>query len=402
MKIGIIREGKVPIDRRVPLSPQQCQQVKEKFPRVELIIQTSSIRCFADAEYQQLGLEVRENVSDCDILLGVKEVPISELIPDKTYLFFSHTIKKQPYNRQLLQAILDRNIRLIDYECLTNERGSRVIGFGRYAGIVGAYYGLDAYGKRNHLYQLKPILDCVDIDGMKAELAKVKLPAIKITITGGGRVAKGVMEILDLIEITSVSPSDFLTKSYPEAVYTQLNSADYNKTPDGSAFLDADFFRYPEKFRGDFYKYTRVTDLLIAAAYWHPQSPVLFTTEDIQSSGFKIQVIADITCDIEGSIPCTKRTSTLTEPYYDYHPQTQQLEPPFSREKNLTIMAVDNLPGGLPRDASEDFGNQLIENVFPFLFGEDSRKMIERATIAKNGNLTPSFQYLEDYVRGKE
>ncbi|WP_413165829.1 NAD(P)-dependent oxidoreductase [Capilliphycus salinus ALCB114379] len=340
MKIGIIREGKFPIDRRVPLSPQQCQAVQEKYPNLELIIQTSSIRCFADIEYQQLGLEVRENVSDCDILLGVKEVPVSELIPNKTYLFFSHTIKKQPYNRQLLQTILDKNIRLIDYECLTTERGSRVIGFGRYAGIVGAYHGLDAYGKRNYLYQLQPILDCVDLNQMKAELAKVKLPAIKITITGGGRVAKGVMEILDFIGITSVSPSDFLTKSYPEAVYTQLNTTDYNKTPDGSPFIEAEFFQYPEQFEGDFYKSTQVTDLLMAAAYWHPQSPVLFTTEDIQSSGFKIQAIADITCDIEGSIPCTQRTSTLTEPYYDYHPPTQQLEPPFSREENLTIMAV--------------------------------------------------------------
>ncbi|ERT08268.1 alanine dehydrogenase/PNT, C-terminal domain protein [Lyngbya aestuarii BL J] len=402
MKIGIIREGKVPIDRRVALSPQQCQAVKEKFPTVELIVQTSPIRCFTDTEYLQQGLEVRENVSDCDILLGVKEVPISDLIPNKTYLFFSHTIKKQPYNRQLLQAILDQNICLIDYECLTNERGSRVIGFGRYAGIIGAYHGLDAYGKRNHLYQLKPILDCVDINEMKAELAKVKLPAIKIAITGGGRVATGVMEILNLIGTSSVSPADFLTKSYPETVYTQLNSIDYNKTPDGSPFIEADFFQYPEQFEGDFYKYTQVTDLLIAAAYWHPDSPVLLTPEDIQTSGFKIQVIADITCDIEGSIPCTKRTSTLTEPYFDYNPHTQQLEPAFSQDKNLTIMAVDNLPSGLPRDASEDFGNQLIENIFPFLLEEDSIQMIARATIAKNGTLTPPFQYLQDYTEGKE
>ncbi len=398
MKVGIVREGKIPADYRVPLSPKQCQTVITKFDDVKIIVQNSPIRCFPDQDYQKLGIEVRQDISDCEIFLGVKEVPFEALIPEKTYLFFSHTVNKPPYNPQLLQTMINQKIRLIDYECLKNEQGNRVIGFGRHAGIVGCYNGLLGYGQRYDLYTLKPIRQCFDLEAVKVELKNVKLPAIKIAVTGWGRVARGVMEILDGLQIQQVTPTEYLTQTYTYPVYTQLNPGDYNISKNGFSFNEPEFFKNPEQFDRDFYKYAQVTDLLIAGAYWNPRSPVLFTHKEMERSDFKIRVIADITCDINGSIPSTKRPSTLELPFYDYNRKSHKLEAPFSREENITVMAVDNLPSGLPRAASEDFGNRLIEQVFPHLFGEDTIQMIAQATVTNQGKFTPYFNYLQDYI----
>lgn len=398
MKVGIVREGKIPADYRVPLSPQQCQTVITKFDGVEIIVQTSPIRCFPDEDYQKFGIEVREDLRDCDILLGVKEVPADALIPEKTYLFFSHTVNKPPYNPQLLQTMIDQKIRLIDYECLKNEQGNRVIGFGRYAGIVGTYNSLLGYGQRYHLYTLKPIRQCFDLEAVKVELKNVKLPAIKIAVTGWGRVARGVREILDGLHIQQVTPTEYLTQAYTHPVYTQLNPTDYHKNQQGFCFNQRDFFQNPEQFEGDFYKYAQVTDLLINGAYWQPRMPVLFSSEEMVKSDFNIRLIGDISCDIHGAIPATKRPSTLELPFYDYNRQSQKLEAPFNREENVTVMAIDNLPSGLPRDASEAFGNRLIEQVFPHLFRKDSRQMIAQATVTTHGKITQYFSYLQDYL----
>lgn len=399
-KIGLIKEGKIPIDKRVPLTPIQAKEVIDQFG-VELVVQSSDIRCFSDDDYRNLGIEVVDSVSDCDIILGVKEVPIDKLIENKTHFFFSHTIKKQEYNRPLLQAILKKNIRLIDWETLTNENGNRIIAFGRWAGIVGAYNGIWTYGKRYNLFQLRRAHECFDYEDLKSEYKKIKLPAIKMAVTGGGRVAKGAMEVLLAAGIRQVTPHDYLKKTFKEAVFTQLNTRDYHRRIDGGEFHRNEFYKNPELYQGDFLKYTKVTDLLIAAAFWDPSAPVLFKREDIIKDDFDIKVIADITCDIEGSIPSTKQPSTIDDPIYDYNPSDDQVEQAFLDEGNITVMAVDNLPCELPRDASESFGNELISNVLPHLLGDDEKGIIAKATITSSGRLEEKYKYLQNYVDGK-
>ncbi len=400
IKIGIIKEGKVPLDRRVPLTPLQAKQVKDQF-EVELVVQASDIRCFEDQDYANVGLQIVDSLADCDIILGVKEVPIDLLIPEKTHFFFSHTIKKQAYNRELFRKILEKKITLIDWETLTNENGNRIIAFGRWAGIVGAYNALWTYGKRYNLYSIKRAFECYDYADLKNEYGKIKLPAIKIALTGGGRVAKGAMEVLLGIGIRKVTPHDFLEKNFNEPVFTQLNTRDYNRHKNGSEFHRNEFYENPELYESDFEKYTKVTDLLIACAFWDPAAPVLFHREDIVKDDFDIKVIADITCDIDGSIPSTKKSSTIDDPIYDYNPSDNVIEQALTDEGNITVMAVDNLPCELPRDASESFGNELINNVLPELFSNDKNGIIKRATITKDGNLTDKYQYLKDFVEGK-
>ena len=401
VKIGIIREDKIPIDKRVPLTPTQASRVKKDF-RTEVVAQTSSIRCFSDESYKGEGIKVVEDVTDCDILLGVKEVPISELFPNKTYIFFSHTTKKQPYNRKLLYEVVKKGIRLVDYECLTNAEGNRVIAFGRYAGLVGAYNGILTYGKKFGLFKLKPAHQCHDFEELETEFKKVDLPPIKIALTGGGRVAHGAMEVLDGMKIKKVTPKEFLeNKNHDEAIYAQLGMEDYNLKMDGKEFTNDEFHKHPERFTGNFLKYTKEADLLIAGAYWDPKAPVLFTITDMQSPDFNIKVIADITCDIEGSIPSTLRASTIDQPHYDYSPIEEVGKPAFSGEKNITVMAVDNLPCELPRDASNAFGEQLLNNVLPHLLGNDGEGIIKRATICENGRLTERYSYLQDYLDGQ-
>lgn len=401
VKIGIIREGKTPVDHRVPLTPHQASLVKATFPHVDLVVQRSDIRCFSDKEYESKGIMTTDSVADCDILLGVKEVPINELIPGKTYFFFSHTIKKQPYNQPLLRAILDQKIRLIDYETLTDESGKRIIAFGRWAGIVGAYNGIWTYGKRYNLFDLRRASACHDLEDLKTEFAKVKLPAIKIVLTGGGRVAKGAMEVLMGMGIKKVTPAVFLTEQFACPVFTQLNSRDYHIRKEGGLFSRHEFYKQPGNYDGDFLKFAKASDILIAAAFWDPNSPVLFQREDILRNDFQIRIIADITCDIEGSIPSTKQPATIKEPVYDYNPSDNEVEAPFTDEGNITVMAVDNLPCELPRDASESFGNELANNILPELLGKDEHGIIMRATLTENGELTKRYSYLTDYAKGK-
>jgi saccharopine dehydrogenase (NAD+, L-lysine forming) len=402
MKIGILRENKTPIDKRVPLTPEQCIEVQQKFRHVSIVIQPSTVRCFGDDEYTSMGISMSEDLSDCDILIGVKEERIEDLIEGKKYLIFSHTIKKQPYNRELLQTILKKKIQLMDYEVLTNKEGLRIIGFGRFAGLVGAYSGLRAFGIRNQLFVLKPAHECENLAEMLINLNTINLPPLKIAITGNGRVANGVLEILNYLKIMRLTPEQYLQiENPPVPVYVQLLPGDYVRRNDDYEFDLFHFFTHPAMYQNTFIPFAETTDLLLASAYWDPKAPVLFTPADMKSNSFRISVISDITCDIEGSIPSTKRASVIEEPYYDYNTETEELETAFSSKKNITVQAVDNLPCELPKDASLDFGRNLIDKVFPSLFGEDSEGIIERATITKNGKLTAKFSYLQDFVNGE-
>lgn len=403
MKIGIIREGKNPPDKRVALLPEQCRELVELFPQISIVVQPSEVRCVKDTEYAAAGFPLEEDLSHCDVLLGIKEVPIQQLIPNKTYFFFSHTLKKQKHNQKLLRAVLDKNIMLIDYECLTNEREERIIAFGRFAGVVGAYNGIMTYGKRYHLFNLLPAHECFDLAHLMTEFKKVKLPPIKIVMTGGGRVAKGAMEVLDAMHIRRVDPVPFLNETFDEPVYTQLSSRDYHSyqhqgQPQSIEWNPQDFYKNPQHYQSRFFQYANTADLLITTAYWNPSAPVLFTKEQMRSPEFRIRIIADISCDIDGSIPATIRSTTIEDPLFDYNPFTEKEEKPFSGDNTITVMAIDNLPCELPRDASGFFGRQIIQNVMPHFFNGDSESVLERATMTKGGRLTERFSYLSDYA----
>ncbi|MCC5920264.1 MAG: NAD(P)-dependent oxidoreductase [Cyclobacteriaceae bacterium] len=402
LKICIIKEEKVPIDRRVALTPSQCKFLIVHYPNIEISVQSSDIRCFSDEEYKQEGIPIVDEPSAADILVGVKEVPISSLHPNKTYFFFSHTIKKQAYNRPLLQEIIKKNIRLIDYEVLTNKKGARLIAFGRYAGLVGAYNGIYTYGIKHKIFQLKRAYECKDLNELKTEAQKIKLPNIKIIITGSGRVAKGAMEMMQTMHIKEVTKEDFKKLHFDEPVFIQLKNRDYHRHKENQEKFNVHhFYENAEKYESYFTDYLSHCDLLIAAAYWNPVSPVLFDRNFMQSKFFKTSVIADITCDIEGSIPSTKMASTIEEPLYDYDAVNDQVLPFGSKKGTTTVMAIDNLPCELPRDASHDFGEIMSQKVIPLLFESDHEKIIERATIANNGKLGEHFHYLQDFLDKK-
>ena len=399
IKIGVLREEKLPPDKRVPLSPQQCADLSLQYPDLQLVVQKSSIRCFSDDEYSKLDVTVVDDVSDCDILFGVKEVPKSNLLAGKTYFYFSHTIKEQPYNRGLLQKMVEKNITMVDYETLKHSNGRRIIGFGRYAGVVGSYNGFLAYGKRTKRFDLKAANLCDDRKELEQELKKVDLPTIKIIVSGNGRVGKGALEIVHALGIREVSKEEFKSQSFDEAVYVHIDFPDYNAKIDGSEFSDKEFFTAPELFESTFMDYAKCADIFIAGHYYGAGSPYLFTRQDAKSSEFKIRTIADISCDIDGPVASTIRPSTIAEPIYGYNPRTES-EDVFDHEDVITVMAVDNLPCELPKDASEDFGNELLKYVFPVLLGDDTEQIIDRATICKDGDLNSPYEYLRDYLNG--
>ena len=399
LKIALLQEGKTPADERVAFTPDQCLLLMKYFP-CRIFVQRSKVRRIKDDEYSELGITLVDNVGDCDILFGIKEVPKDELLSGKTYVFFSHTIKKQPHNQKLIQKVIENKIKLIDYECMTNEKGFRLLGFGKYAGIVGTYNGLRMIGKKKGLYDLKKAHDCADQNELHRELTKVKLPPMKICLTGMGRVASGALEILRELNIRQVDVNAYLKESFSEAVFTQLDVTDYNRRKDGKKGEMMEFFREPELYVFDFQRFSNVTDFYITCHFWDPRSPMIFTKEQMKLDEFKIRFVSDISCDIPGPVASTIRTSTISDPFYGVDRMTG-LETDFDNSEAIAVMAVDNLPCELPVDASRDFGEQLIQQVMPSFFNGDKDGILKRATIAENGELTEKFNYLKDFASGK-
>jgi alanine dehydrogenase len=399
MKIGVVREGKVPPDQRVPLTPAQCAELKQLYPKVDLVVESSDVRRIADDEYRQQGVEVVTSLEGCDVLLGVKEVPVEELMPDSTYLFFSHTYKLQPYNAQLLRTIVDKRIRLIDYELIKRANGTRVIGFGRWAGIVGAYNGLRAWGLRHNTFTLPKAIDCADMKEIVGHAKGIKLPEqMKIVLTGGGRVGMGAHELLTSLGIREVHGDAFLKEAFNEAVFTRIDVGDYNARRDGGAFDMQEFIADPTGYESTFMKYAQVADMFIAGHYWAEGAPFLFTRDDAKRDDWKVKVVADVSCDIDGPVACTLRPSTIADPLYGYDAASES-ECAFDAPKAITVMAVDNLPCELPRDASHGFGKDLLAHVIPLLVGEDRDNIIGNATeTTLEGTLAPKYQYLQEYI----
>jgi hypothetical protein len=401
MKFGIIKERKNPPDRRVVFSPEKLQEFQQQFPAATIVVESSDIRVFSDDAYLKAGFEVTTDLSDCDVLIGVKEVPIDALIPNKKYFFFSHTIKKQPYNRNLLKAVLDKNIALYDHEVITDTKGNRLIGFGRYAGLVGAYNGFRALGLRENTFQLPKAENSADLQALIDQLNTIELPAIKILLTGSGKVAKGAKEILDAMHIKSVGISDYLTTNFEVPVYCKIDVLEYNKRKDGQVLTNRDFYNNPSDYESDFMRFAAVTDYFIAGHFFGDGSPFLFTKEDAKKDHFKIRLVADISCDIDGPVASTLRASTIADPVYGYDPATAT-EVNFKTPSAIAVMAVDNLPCELPKDASEGFGILFLEHVIPAFYNDDKEEVLDRAKMTSDGKLTKRYAYLQAYLEGKE
>ncbi|NLU90448.1 NAD(P)-dependent oxidoreductase [Chitinophaga sp. Ak27] len=396
--IGLIREEKQPHDNRVAFTPKQCVWIQQHFPQVRLYVQPSPWRCFKDEEYEKAGITLREDLSRCSVLMGIKEVPVEKLIGGKTYLFFSHTKKKQPHNQHMLQAILEKNITLIDYECLVHPDGQRILGFGFFAGVVGAHNGLMAYGEKTKLFHFKRVHTCHDFQELISHYFGIKLPPMKMVITGSGRVAAGALEIMGLLGIKYIPPEEYLINKYSYPVYTQLKAGELYLRKNDKTYSRNDFHAHPEEYECRFLPYVTVSDILMNGIYWDHNIPPLFQPDDLKKDNFHIQVIADITDDTNGSIPCNLGDSTIEQPVYGVNRDTMAQTAPYL-PGTVDMMCVSNLPNELPRDASQYFGDQLMKYVFEELLKEDN-EMIRKATIVDKGQLTPTFQYLEDYARG--
>ncbi len=400
IKFAIIKERKNPPDRRVVFSPEKLAEAQLLFPNALFVVESSDIRIFSDSEYEKAGFKVTDDVSDADVMIGVKEVPIDALIPNKKYFFFSHTIKKQPYNQKLLKAILEKNIEFYDHETIVKKSGERLIGFGRYAGLVGAYNGFRAMGLRDGLFNLPKVETLKDLDKVKSELDKIKLPNIKILLSGTGKVAFGAKEILDHLKIKEVNDALYLTSKFTEPVYCMVDVMEYSKRKDGKVGDKWEFYKDPSGYESNFMPYAKESDMFIAGHFYGNNAPYLFSRKDAKSPDFNINLVADISCDVDGPVASTLRASTIAIPFYGYDAQTES-EVAFDAPKAITVMAVDNLPCELPKDASEGFGDMFLDNVIPAFFNNDERGILKRAKITQNGKLTERFSYLRNYVDGK-
>ncbi|MBC8033334.1 MAG: alanine dehydrogenase [Chitinophagaceae bacterium] len=396
LKIGLIKEGKYPPDNRVALTPAQCKWIHQKSDQLRVVVESCKTRCFGDREYGMAGIDVVTDVSDCDILLGIKEVPIARLIAGKIYLFFSHTKKMQPYNKALLQAILKHNITLIDYECLEHEDGQRILGFGFFAGVVGAHNGMMAYGKRSGSFHLQRVYEQKNFKELIHTYFGLKVPPIKIAVTGSGRVAGGILEIMNLLGVIEVEPEEFLARKFSYPVFTHLKGPHLYKHKQHGTYNREDFHLYPENYSSSFYPYTTHTDILINGIYWNNKAPRLFEWEHLKNPQFSICTIADITDDLDGSVPCNLGDATIEEPIYGVDRDARIKTAPYL-PTGIDIMAVGNLPNELPRDASQYFGEQLIKYVLEDLVNGGS-EIIDRATMVRNGRLTERFSYLSEYA----
>jgi len=395
MKLGILREEKVPVDKRTPFSPTQCKIIISDFPNLEIYVQSSKHRCFSDKEYISKGISVLDDISFCDILFGIKEVPVNNLIANKTYFFFSHTIKKQEYNRELLKKMIALNIRMIDYEVLKFNSGKRVLGFGRYAGIIGAYNGLLTYGLKTNLFDIKPAYLCNNRNEMDSQLKKVVLKNERMLVTGKGRVGKGILETLKKLNITQVNVEDYLTKKFNYPIFLNIDVLDYNVRIDGKKSDFQDFIDNFMYYKSSFMKFVSKTNIFFAGHFYSRGAPYLFTRNDVRSKDFNISVVADVSCDIDGPVATTIRASKITNPIYGYNKITES-EDDFLKNDVIAVMAVDNLPCELPQDSSIDFGENLIKYIIPIL--DSNNLIIDRATICRDGDLTNNFEYLRDFV----
>jgi alanine dehydrogenase len=431
--IGIRREDKSRWERRVPVTPEDARKLKEEHG-VEVWVQPSPIRAFSEKEFTQAGATVQEDLSPCPVIFAVKEMPLDFFKPGKTYVFFAHVIKGQAYNMPMLKRMLDLGCNLIDYEKVTDEKGRRLIFFGQHAGIAGMIETLWALGQRldwegipnpfsqlGHTYEYKDLAEAKEAvskvgEKLKAEGLPEPVTPLICGIAGYGNVARGVWEILDLLPIEEIEPKEVtsLAKGPDHAanvIYKVVFKEEHTVEPisPGDRFELQDFYDHPEKYRNKFQSYLPYLTLIVNCIYWEEKYPRLVTKEylkQLYSAGKpRLRVIGDISCDIEGAIECTIRSTEPDEPVFVYNPFTGEATSGYEGEGPV-VMAVDILPSELPRDASVDFSGVLSEFTPAIAKADLSVPFeqlelppeIKRAVIAYHGELTPDYRYIEEFL----
>ena len=403
--IGILNESRAD-ESRAPIAPKQVIEIKKKFPKINITVQPSKKRTFKDEEYKDNGAEISENLNDCNILFGVKEVDVDLLIPNKTYVFFSHTYKlnmKTLSNAQgtpgmdkkkLLKSILNKNIKLIDYENIRAPNGSRYLGFGRFAGIVGCYNTLNLFLIENNFQPLARAYKLNDYEKIIKNLSEVRFPNFKLLVTGDGRVNKGVQEVLKYTNIHKVSPKEYLESTFPHPVFCNLDTKDYIIHPSKKYFDIKHFIAFPKEYKSSTFTYLKESNIFVSAHYWDPSSPKIFTKNQIQYFN-KLKIIGDVTCDIDGSVPTTIKSTSIENP--NFYLDIESFLETDQSNSGLSVMAVDNLPSELPRDSSAEFGHGIVNEVIPYLLETDDGRILN-ATITENGRFLEKYNYLERYI----
>ena len=402
--IGIVRESRND-ENRTPLVPEHIKKYKESNPNINFIIQPSNSRCFSDEEYELCGAKINENLNECSIIFGVKEIDPNILINNRTYLFFSHTFKinKQQKNiekhkKDLLLSILNKKITLIDYENIRGKNGTRCLGFGRFAGIVGCYNTLNLLLKVLGKQSLASAYKINDYERLVLNLKNLYFPKTKILVTGDGRVAKGVIELLNQTNIKAVSKKDFLEKKFDQPIFCNLETKDYVTNNSSTNFNLEHFINNPQDYSSSALQYLKETNILISAHYWDPSSPKIFESEDLKDLQ-NLKIVGDITCDINGSVPTTIRSTTIEEP--NYWIERYNLKEIDENNDGIAVMAVDNLPSELPRDSSTEFSEGIINEVLPFLLKEDDGRILN-GTITTDGSFLEKYNYLNNYIKINE
>lgn len=432
-RIGIRREDKYAWERRVPLIPRDVKELVEK-DHLEIVVQRSHKRIFTDEEYRQVDIEVAEDLSSCPIIVGIKEIPIPVLERGKTYVFFSHTIKGQSYNMEMLSRMLELSCTLIDYEKVTDEDGRRLIFFGNYAGLAGMIEALWALGKRlvwegikNPFQGIDRVLNYPSLASAKAAIRQVderianeglpeEITPLVVGFAGYGNVSRGAQEILDLLPVREISAHDLTLLTQGQ---TALNNALYKvvfKEEDMVKRVEAkrpfnlqEYYQHPERYQGAFERYLAHLSVLVNAIYWDTAYPRLVTKAAIkkmyEKSQPRLRVIGDISCDVEGAIECTVKSTDPHNPVYVYNVTDDQAIDGVEGNGPV-IMAVEILPAELPREASVYFSG-VLKAYIPAIAQADFTgdfdacglpAPIKRAVIVYRGELTPDYSYLRKYL----
>lgn len=431
--IGIRHEDRYEMERRAPLTPQHVERLI-KTKKLDFVIQSSEKRIFKDYEYEKAGAKISDSLENCGVILGVKEMPDWFFEPEKTYVFFSHVIKGQPYNMLMLRKMMELGCNLIDYEKVVDEQGKRLIFFGHYAGLAGMINSLWALGLKlkeqgirspfekikqaHHYASLKEAQDAVSEAG--ENIASNGLPEqicpLVIAITGYGNVSQGAQQLLSLLPVKEILPEKLLTlrsrnKLPNNLIYKVVFREEHLVEPiDASdSFSLHTYYANPEQFAPVFEKYVQHLDMLVNCIYWDARYPRLLTKDFLQehfnSGKTTLKVISDISCDVNGSVECTNLAATIEEPLFVYNPLSREITMGHEGE-GILMMTVDILPAELPRDSSNGFADVLVNFVKPIAdadFNENFEdlelpKAIKRALILHRGRLTPDFAYLEEFI----
>jgi len=433
-RIGIRREDKNKWERRVPLTPRHVAELVKK--GFEVVVQPSPIRAFSEDEYKKAGAQVQEDLSNCQLVFAVKEIPQELFRPKHTYVFFAHVIKGQSHNMPMLRTLLDQGATLIDYEKVTDDQGKRLIFFGRHAGQAGMIDSLWALGRRLEAEGFQTPLARIQqahkygslkdaqaaIAEVGREIAKVGLPKelcpLVVGFAGYGNVSQGAQQVFDVLPFLEVAPEKLKStaeskrpqrKKLVKVVFKEEHMVK-PKAP-GQAFVLNEYFSTPEKFDPDFERHLPHLTVMINCIYWAPKYPRLVTRQWLKKAFVpgalpRLRVIGDISCDIEGSVECTLECTESGNPVYVYLPAEDRIEYGVTG-RGPVVLAVDNLPCELPVEASKDFGNALMPYVEALARTDFAKpfealglpKPIQRAVIAHGGKLTPGFGYLEKNLR---